>query len=419
MRRIRADWRDHSMWSGINIPLHQGKPMDDAELSRLLALACDALTDAHAMDAPWSEDTVAPLRTLAQTLHRKLLENRLCNMFMRDFPNATVHGHHGIEGLLVQAERQLARHLRAGRCSQAEFAEGVRLCVQLREAGCVPSREVEEEIDRLMRPASEDPEHQEWLRRTFTLGDHRLRPRSVTIGPAVLPEDTTITLIDARYVMIGDVIDFDGEIMEVTAAPDLATGTVTVARGLRGTVAAGHAPYTVGFLIGNTRTGGEVIYPPPPTVLSGPERRRMRDAAERSRRVREDLDITPDPSLCLNCHRRAVAEGAHLCAECSAHYIAYPEMDGLTVRSRPPAADACIDAETAEERARAEDITPPHLSRFARSVRAVIGTLGRVPALAEARRWVAVDLRDGALTSESAAERLRLLDELEGRAEGA
>jgi hypothetical protein len=254
----------------------------------------------------------------------------------------------------------------------------------------------------------------------YSLGDYRPRPQAVTIGlVAVLPEDTTIALADARYVMIGDLIDFGGEIMEVTAAPDITTNFVAVARGLRGTVATGHAPGTVGRLIGNTRTGREVIYPPPPTVLSGPDRRRMRDAAERSRRVREDLDLTPDPSLCLNCHRRAVAEGAHLCAECSAHYIAYPEMDGLTIRSRTPAADARIDAETAEERARAEDITPPHLSRFARSVRAVIGTLGRVPGLAEARRWVAVDLRDGALTSESAAERLRLLDELEGRAEGA
>jgi hypothetical protein len=262
------------MWTGINIPLHKGESMDDAELSRLLALACDALTDAHAMDAPWSEDTVAPLRTLAQTLHRKLLENRLCNMFMRDFPNATVYGHHGIEGLLVQAERRLARHLRAGRCSQAEFAEGVRLCAQLREAGCVPSREVEEEIDRLMRPASEDPANREWLRRTFTLSDYRPRPQAVMIDPvAVLPEDTTITLTDARYLLVGDVIDFSGEIMGVTAAPDLATNTVAVARGVRGTVATAHAPGTVGRLIGNTRTGGEI-------------------AAERSRRVRDDLDYT-------------------------------------------------------------------------------------------------------------------------------
>jgi hypothetical protein len=263
--------------------------------------------------------------------------------------------------------------------------------------------------------------------RPYSLGDHRPRPRSVTIGPAVSAEDTTITLADARYLLVGDVIDFGGEVMGVTAAPDLMTNTIVVVRALRGTVAAGHPVGEVGRLIGNTRTGHDVIDPPPPTVLSGPDRRRMRETTERSRRVREDLVITPPDHLpCPLCHREPVAAGGRLCAECSAHYVAYPETDGLTIRSRTPAAGANIDAairrledETTAARARAEDITPPHLSRFARSVRAVIGTLGRVPGLAEARRWIAVDLRDGALTSESAAERLRLLDELEGRAEPA
>jgi hypothetical protein len=110
--------------------------------------------------------------------------------------------------------------------------------------------------------------------RTFTLGDHRPRPQSVTIDPvAVSAEDTTIALTDARYVMIGDLFVFGGEIMEVTAAPDLATNFVAVARGLRGTIATGHAPGTTGLLIGNTRTGRE-------------------SAAERSRLVRENLDFT-------------------------------------------------------------------------------------------------------------------------------
>jgi hypothetical protein len=245
--------------------------------------------------------------------------------------------------------------------------------------------------------------------RPYSLGDHRPRPQTVTIGPAVLPEDTTISLADASPLLPGDLLDFDGEVMGVARRPlGAQTGTVAVARGLRGTVAAGHPVGEVGLLIGNTRTGHETD-------------------AERSRCVREDLVITPpDHPLCPLCHREPVAAGGRLCAECSAHYVAYPETDGLTIRSRTPAAAANIDAairrledETTAARARAEDITPPHLSRFARSVRAVIGTLGRVPGLAEARRWVAVDLRDGALTSESAAERLRLLDELEGRAEPA
>jgi hypothetical protein len=363
------------------------EPISDADLAQLLDVLCD-FAEEHGWPAPGLE----AMRALARTLHRKLLENRLCNMFMQAFPNATVYGFHGVEGLLAQAERLAVRSYRAGRRSHDEFTECIRLCAQLREAGCVPSQEVEEEIDRLMRPASEDPEHQEWLRRTFTLGDYRPRPQAVTIGlVAVPPEDTTIALTDARYVMIGDLIDFGGEVMEVTANPDVETNTVAVARGMRGTVAVGHAPYTVGLLIDNTRTGREII--DPEFTVTG-------DAAERSRRVRENLDFTvtavPPAAVLI----RPDTEDA--------------ERAVIERRVNIDAAILHLEDETTAERARVEDITPPHLSRFARSVRAVIGTLGRVPGLAEARRWVAVDLRDGALTSESAAERLRLLDELAG-----
>jgi ribosomal protein L32/DNA-binding PadR family transcriptional regulator len=291
--------------------------------------------------------------------------------------------------------------------------------------------------------------------RPYSLGDHRPRPQAVTIGlVAVLPEDTTIALADARYVMIGDLIVFGGEIMEVTAAPDITTNFVAVARGLRGTVAAGHAPYTVGFLIGNTRTGGEIIDPPSPTVLSGPDRRRMRDDAERAVTL----------VLCPSCGR-GVRPGHSTCRHCGADMTPpAPDADALDdlrhdrlMHGNIDAAIRRLEAETTEERARAEADQPPckfdtpegraELERMRRDLaearhRMAYATchlptrdriqeqLDRIranplysPAMIELEiRRLEEETRaaqvDGELTPGAAAERLRLLDELEGRVEG-
>ena len=84
------------------------------------------------------------------------------------------------------------------------------------------------------------------------------RPGTATITEAFGDTSgTTITLSDGTQFAMGDVIRIDSEYMEITTTP-AADNTATVVRGVCGTTAATHSDNAAVYLIGNSRTGGEV-----------------------------------------------------------------------------------------------------------------------------------------------------------------
>ncbi len=101
---------------------------------------------------------------------------------------------------------------------------------------------------------------------TFTIVSRKLRPRTYTLGGAIITSDTTITLGDASGLMVGDVLQLfstagtTSEYIVVTADPVggvTNTATITRAHGSTSAVANTNVTNTTLYLIGNSRTGAE------------------------------------------------------------------------------------------------------------------------------------------------------------------
>jgi hypothetical protein len=94
---------------------------------------------------------------------------------------------------------------------------------------------------------------------TFSIVSRRFRPRTATLGAAVVASDTQLTLVDASPLMNGDVLQLvSGERVEIIADPNIAANTVAVRRGAEGTTpGTGVANDTI-LLISNSRTGAEI-----------------------------------------------------------------------------------------------------------------------------------------------------------------
>lgn len=94
---------------------------------------------------------------------------------------------------------------------------------------------------------------------TVNAVDDQFRPKSVNLGAALTDgTGTTVTLADASPFLVGDVLQVESELMQITADPNVGANTVTVTRGYAGTTGATHSNSTPAYLIGNARTGGEV-----------------------------------------------------------------------------------------------------------------------------------------------------------------
>lgn len=93
---------------------------------------------------------------------------------------------------------------------------------------------------------------------TFSMVTYKFRPRTTTLAVAITSTTaTSISLTDASILMNGDKLRIGGEVLEVTAAPDIVANTATVRRGAAGTTAATALINAVVTNLGNTRTGGE------------------------------------------------------------------------------------------------------------------------------------------------------------------
>lgn len=91
---------------------------------------------------------------------------------------------------------------------------------------------------------------------TFTIVGNNFRPNSTTVNENPFAQgDGTLTVADGSIFLAGDVIEIENEQLLVTA---VSTNDLTVTRGYASTVDAAHANTTTVYLIGNSRTGGEV-----------------------------------------------------------------------------------------------------------------------------------------------------------------
>lgn len=96
---------------------------------------------------------------------------------------------------------------------------------------------------------------------SFKIRNDKFRPSQVTLnnGAAAAAGATSLILADASYLLNGDVLETTtGELVQVVADPNTTTNAITVARGVAGTTAASITDGTVLYLLGNSRTGGEV-----------------------------------------------------------------------------------------------------------------------------------------------------------------
>lgn len=91
----------------------------------------------------------------------------------------------------------------------------------------------------------------------FKITNDRFRPGSTTIneGGSFAQADATLTVTDGTIFQAGDVIEIESEILLITA---VATNNLTVTRGYAGSSDVAHADGSTVYIIGNTRTGGEV-----------------------------------------------------------------------------------------------------------------------------------------------------------------
>lgn len=94
---------------------------------------------------------------------------------------------------------------------------------------------------------------------TFDMINRSFRPRTLALAANVAVGDVQITFDDASSLMIGDVLELpSGERVEVTGDPNVVTNVTPVRRAAEGTTAAVASSGGSVFLIGNSRTGGEV-----------------------------------------------------------------------------------------------------------------------------------------------------------------
>jgi hypothetical protein len=94
---------------------------------------------------------------------------------------------------------------------------------------------------------------------TFSMVNRTQRSRKATLAANVTSAATSMVLVDSSALMNGDVLELpSGERVELTAAPNVATQTVQVRRGVEGTTPAAASNNDSVLLIANSRSGGEV-----------------------------------------------------------------------------------------------------------------------------------------------------------------
>lgn len=92
---------------------------------------------------------------------------------------------------------------------------------------------------------------------SFTIVGNNFRPNSTTVNENPFAQaDGTLTVADGSIFLAGDVIEIENEQLLITADPS--GNNLTVTRGYASTNDVAHALNTVVYLIGNSRTGGEV-----------------------------------------------------------------------------------------------------------------------------------------------------------------
>ncbi|MDE2100493.1 MAG: DUF5309 family protein [Patescibacteria group bacterium] len=91
---------------------------------------------------------------------------------------------------------------------------------------------------------------------SFNIENINYRPRSMALSASYTTgSDTTISFTDASWLTEGDVLTIESENFLVTSAH---ATTPTVTGAYAGSTGANHASAKVAYLVGNTRTGGEV-----------------------------------------------------------------------------------------------------------------------------------------------------------------
>jgi hypothetical protein len=95
---------------------------------------------------------------------------------------------------------------------------------------------------------------------SFVLSTTLYRPSTLTFnnGGTIGASATSFTVVDGSYVQIGDVLEAGSEMYLVTA---VAGNVLTVTSAYAGTTTATHADAGTVYIVGNTRTGGEVNVP--------------------------------------------------------------------------------------------------------------------------------------------------------------
>lgn len=97
----------------------------------------------------------------------------------------------------------------------------------------------------------------------FDIIAHSPRQRQTALGAGATDVETTLTLDHVATYLQGDVLEIGTERVEINGAITVTNeatgeGTVVVVRGVEGTTAAAHLLGDTVYLIGNSRTGGEV-----------------------------------------------------------------------------------------------------------------------------------------------------------------
>jgi hypothetical protein len=93
---------------------------------------------------------------------------------------------------------------------------------------------------------------------TFSMVNRASRSRYFTTAAAATSTADTIVLADASSLMVGDVLELPGGERVEVSEPPTAANAVKVTRAVEGTTAAAIAAADSLFLIGNSRTGGEI-----------------------------------------------------------------------------------------------------------------------------------------------------------------
>ena len=85
-------------------------------------------------------------------------------------------------------------------------------------------------------------------RTMLDLAGHADVPQVVSLTAALAAADLTFQLTDAGNVRVSGIIEFESELVLVTAVSDDAVPVITVSRGYYGTTAADHATSVPGFI---------------------------------------------------------------------------------------------------------------------------------------------------------------------------